>query len=301
MRGLSQEMMNNLKNGELNSLLELVKHDHTLCLEIRENYLNIYYRGGNLLRIENERDHITVFFDSKYCGDKSILTHMRESDIDGWIKMIPTLKHEMDHWFVNKKESLEREFQQLILRENNFCRIANDTDYYFADLEYANRENKSRFDMIGIHWPSTSASKKDGHNTKLAIFEVKYGDKALTDKSGLSDHLMKIWNFINDPVKVKTLREEAEILINQKSDLGLMAGIKRQVHISQSQPEFIFIFANHKPASTRLNRELIKLRDLYFYKELLTKVDIKIANSSFMGYGLYDCEMIDLESYLNSL
>lgn len=301
MRGLSQELMNSLKNGELNPLLELVKHDHTLCLEIRENYFNIYYRGSNLLRIKKERDCCNIFFDTKYCVDKSILTHLSESDLDGWIKMIPILKHEIDKWFVNNKESLEREFQQLILRENNFCRLANDTDYYFADLEYANSENDSRFDMIGIHWPSTSISRKDGHNAKLAIFEVKYGDSALTGKSGISDHMTKIWNFINDPVKVKNIRYEAEILINQKCDLGLITGIKRQVYLSESNPEFIFIFANHKPASTRLNRELIQLRDLKYYDELLTKVEIKIAKSSLMGYGLYECEMIDLESYLSSL
>jgi len=35
----------------MNDLSEGVLADRSLCLEIRENYINIYYRGGNLLKL----------------------------------------------------------------------------------------------------------------------------------------------------------------------------------------------------------------------------------------------------------
>jgi hypothetical protein len=51
MRGLSNKFINDLKIGILNPFLIAVMDDDKLNLEIRNNYINIYYRGGNLLRI----------------------------------------------------------------------------------------------------------------------------------------------------------------------------------------------------------------------------------------------------------
>jgi len=53
-RGLSTEFMLALKDGFLNSILEVVKRDDTLCLKIKNEYINIYYRGGSILKLENK-------------------------------------------------------------------------------------------------------------------------------------------------------------------------------------------------------------------------------------------------------
>ena len=45
---------------------EAVKKDHTLCLEIRENYINIYYRGGCLLKLEENDGKYRASFDRRY-------------------------------------------------------------------------------------------------------------------------------------------------------------------------------------------------------------------------------------------
>ena len=68
MRGLSEDFMKDLLKGELKGFLSAVKNDDTLCLEIRDNYINIYYRGGNLCRIKPSRTDAkyAMTFDERY-------------------------------------------------------------------------------------------------------------------------------------------------------------------------------------------------------------------------------------------
>lgn len=49
MCALSEEFIKDLQQGLLKNLLEEVKKDDNLCLAIRENYINIYYRGGKFI------------------------------------------------------------------------------------------------------------------------------------------------------------------------------------------------------------------------------------------------------------
>lgn len=51
-RQISEKMLNAFLSGELSSLLEAVKKDDTLDLELRGDSVNIYYRGGSIFKIE---------------------------------------------------------------------------------------------------------------------------------------------------------------------------------------------------------------------------------------------------------
>jgi len=69
MRALSQTFMDDLLNPDslLHPILERAKQDHTLMLSIREDYINIYYRGGNILRVKEKRNgSYSAFFDNEY-------------------------------------------------------------------------------------------------------------------------------------------------------------------------------------------------------------------------------------------
>ncbi len=48
MRRLHDSFMEALQNGFLMELLDEIKKDTDLDLEIRDNYLNIYYKGNSL-------------------------------------------------------------------------------------------------------------------------------------------------------------------------------------------------------------------------------------------------------------
>jgi len=69
MRELSKFFLENLKSssGILYPILHRVKQDNTLTLAIRDNYINIYYRGGSILKlIEQIHNSYQPSFDNRY-------------------------------------------------------------------------------------------------------------------------------------------------------------------------------------------------------------------------------------------
>lgn len=297
MRGLQPQFILDLNELKLKSFLTSVKEDDTLCLEIRENYINIYYRGGNLFRIEPWGKEYKVLFDLNYCcKNREIISRISPCDYKKWVEGIPQIKAEMDAYF-HKYPKLEREYQQLVLRENNNSSIAGDTDYYIADIEYANSENGSRFDLLAVKWLSTPISRKKADDIRLVFIEKKYGDNALSGSSGITKHFEDLHSFLSDARKVEDLYQEVETIFNHKSELGLITGVVKPIMLSKNKPEFILLLANHKPAKSVLQREIQEAISTPYYKELKQIIDIKIAKASYMGYGLYSELMVDIEMF----
>src|ERR1035437_7434973 len=140
-RKLSANFMSDLLTGSLKSILDLVKTDHTLEFNIRDNYVNIYYRGGNVLKIIEKSPHTYDFwFDQKYQKSRpslEIVNLQTYLQIRDWLTFFPFAKQAMDFYFADK-QSEEREFAQLVVRDNNYSGIANGTDYFIIDYEYDN-------------------------------------------------------------------------------------------------------------------------------------------------------------------
>ena len=295
-RGLSDNFLKALKKGMLSPVLNLVKADTTLCLEIRENYINIYYRGGNILRIEECDDTYKAGFDRKYLDE--LRTRVPQSlpeslisskDVDSWTLVMPFLKHEMDLWFGRNPKN-EREFQQLIVRENNLGRCAKGTDYFICDIEYAN--SNGRFDLLAVRWPSSGPERKNNKNLGLAFIEMKYCDSALAGKAGLKKHLKDMNSFLSDKQRLDNLKFEMCSVFNQMRGLGLINCQKDMRQFNNDKPEYIFVLANHDPASSILKRELDEV--LLNYPNL----ELKFAVSNFMGYGLYKENVYSLKDFL---
>lgn len=111
-------------------------------LAIRENAINIYYRGGNLVRLVGQTSgRYKADFDAKYNLAGQALpvlpTNIQSQDESAqWMTAFPILKQVMDEYFsVHSKP--EREFQQLLARENNHSTISNESEYFIADIEFA--------------------------------------------------------------------------------------------------------------------------------------------------------------------
>ena len=194
----------------------------------------------------------------------------------------------MDLWFGRHPKD-EREFQQLMLRENNFGNSAKGTDYFICDVEYAN--HTGRFDLIAVKWPSTSAHRKNNRNLRLAFIEMKYLDNALTGSAGLCKHIDDINIFLSNSENLENIKQEMKGIFNQKLDLGLINNQKSIESFSDHKPEFILALINHDPDSSILRNELEKLPDC-------PNAEIKVATSNFMGYGLYNQSIYSLDEFL---
>lgn len=296
MRKLSENFILALKKGVLWPILNIARNDLTLCLEIRKDYINIYYRGGNILKIKREANCYSAFFDTKYLDknttkvpERRPRTLSESKDVSAWIDAVPFLKHEMDLWF-GKNPKDEREFQQLVVRENNFGGSAKSTDYFICDIEYAN--TSGRFDLIAVRWPSSGHERKNNKNIGISFIEMKYLDHALKGKAGLRKHVQDMDKFLSVKTRLCALKEEMCTVFNQMLDLKLIRNQKPIANFNNEKPEFIIILANHDPDSSLLRKELLALEKSY------KNMDLKFAISNFMGYGLYKENMYTLKDFL---
>lgn len=299
-RKLSEKFISDLKSGlnPIGTMLSFVKADDTLDMEIRNNSLNIYYRSGSILEvIEDKRDYKFSFNLSSYLPEEnkesSRITLNEYLNERKWDYFFPLAKQAMDFYFSkNRKE--EREFQQLVVRENNYTSIANSTDYFVIDIEYANSELGARFDIVAVEWQSISSHRKlqKGVKPKLVVIEMKYGDGALKSDSGIKEHYADFQKFKNNSKKLNEFKAEMISVFNQKRALHLIPGLSKntnKVEEFAEEIDFMFLIANHDPESKKLKNELNSLND----------ESIKFITSNFMGYGLFKQNVFSLSEFLN--
>lgn len=292
-RGLAPTFLDDLATGVLAPVRDRILADRTLCLELRENYVNVYYRGGNLARISPAPGGYLAHFDVRYFGDDAppVLSQALQGpdDVAAWIRSVPALKDAMDLWF-GRHPKEEREFQQLLLRDNNFGSVARATDFYVCDIEYANEHG--RFDVVAVHWPSTGTDRKQAAGRRLVLGEVKYGDGALDGRAGLHAHVEDVNAYLSDPLAVAALKAEMLTVFNQKRALGLMDCGKDLEAFSDDRPLLLLTLANHDPGKSRL-RELLRTLPPSPH------ADVRIATAALFGYGLFDPAVLTVDEALD--
>jgi hypothetical protein len=309
MRALSDQFMDDLQNpdGALHPLYERVKNDQTLMLAIRDKFINIYYRGGNLLRVtEQTRGHYNAHFDTHYNASKLELPILQRSikspaDITKWVDSFPILKQTMDFYFTIHAKA-EREFQQLVARENNDSTISNESEYFISDIEFADSTLRARFDLLAIRWLANQ--RKHGSKCKPAFIEMKYADGALSGSAGVLKHLKDMDSLITDHSRYSSLLQTMESQFNQLDQLGLLnfnkGTSKAVVRLNpDDRPEVIFMLANHTPRSTKL-KTILSDPEIDKYGQS-GKFDLRFFVARFAGYGLHAKCMLTLAEFLELL
>lgn len=286
LRGLSRDFLLALQSGELSPILERVHRDRTLCLEMRANCINVYYRGGSLLRVQPNGTSYSLSFDSNYFkASPDLVEPPTPTNAATWIAALPALKNAMDLFFARFPKD-EREIQQHLVRDNNFGGVARSTDYYVCDIEY--QSVHGRFDAVGVHWPSSPHERKQDGDRRLVFFEVKQGDDALDGESGLHAHIMDVNDCLADLTNIAAIKQEMITVFGQKRALGLLDCGKDLRAFNDQRPLLILVLVNHDPGKTRL-RELLQTMPPSPH------ADLRIAVSSLMGYGLYDQGVMSIE------
>jgi len=283
--------MDDLRSGTLTPLRERVLADPTICLEIRNDYVVLYYRGGKLLELRRKGAGYTAFFDTNYAGNGAAALSQSlpaadvqtAADVAAWISAFPELKLAMD---LQPGSKDERDAQQLIVRDNNFGRgeKSNTTDYFICDIEYDTKAH-GRFDMIAVHWPSLTRKKQD--DRRLVIIEAKYGDEALTGTSSLHSHIEDINGFLGEGDNLRNFKDEMVGVFNQKRTLGFLSSGRELEAFSDEPPMLLLLLVNHNPNSTKLGKALASLPPS-------PHAEIYLATGCLMGYGLSDPAMLPL-------
>ena len=114
-RQISNQFLNELKTMPI---LEYVKTDDTLNMELRGNKVIIYYRGGKLLTVVDKNPTVFEPLDEKYLKENIDL------DTENIEDYIPKAKRVIDRYVVEVKNHLwEKEIQQRVVQENNYSKI----------------------------------------------------------------------------------------------------------------------------------------------------------------------------------
>lgn len=318
--------MDDLKKGILCRFLELVQKDYTLDLELRDGYINLYYRGGRMIEIKDKNQYYSISFDKKFIVNNNGFDFEKLpnkittiNDANAWERAIPSIKYNIDlHFFEDPME--EREKTQLIIRENNYgkaeetlsiCEFKNEecgvnieiekysmkdqaknmpsrtTDYYICDTEC--NTDFGELDLVGVKWLSDPIEKKNNRELKLVLFEVKYGDEVVGGKDGICSKIQKLNEKLTEE-NLKQLKEKMKCSFNQKIELGLINNEKFIVSFDSKKPDFVFIIANHNFRKKALRNQLDTLPKC-------DKADIKFAVAKFMGYGLYANCIFDVDEF----
>ena len=261
-RGISAEFEKALKSGDLLPLLERVQNDDTLSLEVRDGYIDIYYRGGRLLglhadanatRFSAEFDKAYLLGTKKYQPKPPTLPHKTikcKPDAEAWVDAFAAMKQAMDIRF-SEHTKIEREYQQAVVRDNNRHSTGDLSDYVVIDVEYVQSayaggerkiETGYRFDMVGFRWPVAGGSRANSKVTPV-IMEMKAGDGAITSSGqredpndlspGLIKHVLDMERFLAPSPGERTskpfdvMREELVEVYETKKRLHLPSLPKR--------------------------------------------------------------------------
>lgn len=282
-RSISSSFLEQLKTGSLKSITDYVRVDPYLDLELRGNSVIIYYRGGKVLTVD-EKGVLTGLVDEYYLspGTERILP-----SIDGLHDYLAHAKHIVDIHESTKNSKLgEKEIQQRVVYENNLSVNADKTDYFIADVEWADNDVLcGRADIVAFRWNHMEHCNRI---VQLTLIEVKQGKDAIRtngeNSPGLKKHYKDYLSFKEDQEYVDCLAKDMLLVLKQKKELGLVKGLdklfeKENTEIEpqiEAEPDFLFLLANYHHYSSNLQIECEKQLE-----------DCKFINASFCGYGLY--------------
>ena len=248
-RGLQLQHLNTEQRQVVTDLVKIVNADKTLDLQIRDSYINIYYLGGNLLKVSgfNSRSgRIGFHFDKKYFKRKNgnhlpIELPSVTAGFNDWEYSLNKLKKVMDGWFTDYPKAERQTQHGLCLMHRN----DKQSQWIVIDIEYATWLHDTikgrklcRFDMVAVKRDSI----RQGQPLTLYLIELKDGDKALSKKSGVEDHARDFLQFLNDKNDQKArnaFTDSMKNIIREKTELGLLPMTLSGTELTEIKVKFL--------------------------------------------------------------
>lgn len=264
MRTLSKTFLHCLKSDFLSEITKYVRSDRDLNLEIRDRYINVYFKGNSLIKVVDmgSLNHYKAEIHSKFIKGVDVPLDLTEDSVPVFVRCIPFIKENIIR---NAKPSLELEYEQMIIRANNF-EPRNNTEYFVVDRQYVVKDG--RFDLTGFHWSRNNRQK----NRKVSpcLMEIKFALN--TDIQEVHEQLAKYY----EPIKnsASQIAEELECIFRQKLELNLYNQTAERLRAMKTLTfsrdicdfQFILVLVDYNPNSSLLKMDSIK--QLPFAKQL---------------------------------
>jgi hypothetical protein len=268
MRELKQELYACLEEGFLRKLVERVRVDKDLDMQFRGNYINIYYKGNSLLKLDAK---FKVELHPKFTSGISIPAKLSDVEsTDEFISSIPFVKENIRQF---GNSSLEVEYEQLLIRANNL-EHRNNSEYFIIDRQYTT-DKLERMDLTGFFWDRNSRKKEQ--TVPLCFLELKFALNS--DIKQVHDQLERYYNYVK--VNSHKIAQEYEKVFKQKLLLGLLNQPKDRMEALKTLKfsgeindyQFVLVMIDYNPNSGLF--EVDKLSKLPFASQ------IKIFNAGF--------------------
>jgi hypothetical protein len=256
MRKLSPTFLTCLKSGFLSEITEHVRSDRDLNLEIRDSYINIYFKGNSLLKLTEAGSplYYKAEIHKKFLEGVTLLLELTKSNVHAFVASIPLIKENIIKY---GQRSLELEYEQMIIRANNF-EPRNNTEYFIVDRQYTVREG--RFDLTGIYWERDH--RRQNQEVPVCLMEIKFALNQ--DIQLVHEQLARYY----EPIKSKAacIAEEMEGIFKQKLALKLYDQPSDRLNAMQTLTfsrdikdfQFILVLVDYNQNSRLLALEKIK-------------------------------------------
>jgi hypothetical protein len=264
MRKLSTTFLNCLKCGFLSPITEYVRDDHDLNLEIRKSYINVYYKGNSLLQLSEIGSLLRykAVIHKKFLEGLELPLDFSESTVPLFIKSIPLIKANINKY---GQDSLELEYEQIIVRANNF-EPRNNTEYFIVDRQY--KIGKDRFDLTGIYWDRNK--RRRSQQVPVCLLEVKFSLNS--DIRNVHKQLARYYESITGIAA--EIAEELETIFKQKLELKLYDQSPDRLRAMKTLTfsrdikdfQFVLVFVDYNPNSSLL--ALQNIRQLPFADQI---------------------------------
>lgn len=270
MRELSSYFITELQKGKLVPLLNKVKRDSDLDLQIREDYINIYFKGNNLLKLKED---LSFEIDKKFTDAKEDISFSTEDSCSDFIKnKLPQIKERIiDAKTI--KNTLEIEYEQLLIRANNYTSSVN-SEYLIVDRQYARagEQRKNQMDLLGVFLERGS---RGSQSLRAAPFVAEVKFSLNPDIPNLPEQISRYYTQIENDYK--GFVSQAELLLNQKAELGLFDssnGLVNKLKSAKVDPDIknlriIIVLVDYNPYSSKYGSEVVsQLKELPYFNQI---------------------------------
>jgi hypothetical protein len=285
-RALTPQFKHDLQKGILAPLLDLIKKDRDLLLEIRFGSIDLYFKGNGLIKIQPlalGSSEYEVTSHDKFAAGAALGPLKTEANVGDLIKEIPGIKHRIA---TNKSYASEIEIEHLLIRMNNREPGVN-SEYFAVDRQGVYGKADKRIDVLGVCWPR--ANRTTSAKLDLCVMEVKF---AMGAKIGKIADQLKIYHEILR-ADIQTVARDAQALLRDKIELGLL-GIDnderlkklKTLEISDQMEDVrcVIVLAEQNPYSKSLD------------PRSLSSVPFRRIEIFRVGFGLWSCDAYRLEN-----